>query len=49
MIQISKAAFEDVGEYTCTATNKIGNIEHTITVRVKGGNYTNIEYFLTVG
>lgn len=36
MIQIPKASFEDVGEYTCAATNKIGYIEHTITVKVKG-------------
>lgn len=36
MIKIPKASFDDVGEYTCSATNKIGYIEHTITVRVKG-------------
>lgn len=48
MIQISKASFEDAGEYTCVATNKIGYIEHTITVRVKGETSTNMEYFLAV-
>lgn len=36
MIQIPKASFDDAGEYVCTAANKIGYIEHTITVRVKG-------------
>uniref|UniRef100_A0A3B5AUD0 Ig-like domain-containing protein n=1 Tax=Stegastes partitus TaxID=144197 RepID=A0A3B5AUD0_9TELE len=35
MIQIPKASFDDVGEYTCAATNRLGYIEHTITVRVK--------------
>ncbi|KAL7398325.1 hypothetical protein ABVT39_007876 [Epinephelus coioides] len=39
MIQIPKASFEDVGEYTCTATNKIGYIQHTITVRVKAAPF----------
>uniref|UniRef100_A0A8C9ZXD8 Neurofascin n=1 Tax=Sander lucioperca TaxID=283035 RepID=A0A8C9ZXD8_SANLU len=39
MIQIPKASFDDVGEYTCTATNKIGYIEHTITVRVKAAPF----------
>uniref|UniRef100_A0A3Q4H5F9 Neurofascin n=1 Tax=Neolamprologus brichardi TaxID=32507 RepID=A0A3Q4H5F9_NEOBR len=36
MIQIPKASFEDAGEYTCTAKNRLGYAEHTITVRVKG-------------
>lgn len=36
MIQIPKASFEDAGEYVCTATNKLGYIQHTITVQVKG-------------
>lgn len=40
MIQIPKASFEDAGEYVCTATNKIGYIEHTITVRVKGETHS---------
>uniref|UniRef100_A0A668UP33 Neural cell adhesion molecule L1 n=1 Tax=Oreochromis aureus TaxID=47969 RepID=A0A668UP33_OREAU len=35
MIQIPKASFEDAGEYTCTAKNRLGYAEHTITVRVK--------------
>ncbi|KAK5863915.1 hypothetical protein PBY51_000902 [Eleginops maclovinus] len=39
MIQIPKASFEDVGEYGCTATNKLGYIEHTITVRVKAAPF----------
>uniref|UniRef100_A0A8C5FYJ5 Neural cell adhesion molecule L1 n=1 Tax=Gouania willdenowi TaxID=441366 RepID=A0A8C5FYJ5_GOUWI len=39
MIQIPKASFEDAGEYVCTATNKIGYIEHTITVRVRAGPF----------
>ncbi|XP_033943851.1 neurofascin [Pseudochaenichthys georgianus] len=39
MIQIPKASFDDVGEYGCTATNKLGYIEHTITVRVKAAPF----------
>ncbi|XP_047457331.1 neuronal cell adhesion molecule-like [Mugil cephalus] len=39
MIKIPKASFEDVGEYTCSATNKIGYIEHTITVKVKAAPF----------
>ncbi|XP_023812528.1 neurofascin isoform X1 [Oryzias latipes] len=39
MIQIPKAAFEDAGEYTCSATNKIGYIEHTISVIVKAAPF----------
>lgn len=38
MIQIPKASFEDAGEYVCTATNKLGYIQHTITVQVQGEN-----------
>lgn len=45
MIQIPKAAFEDAGEYTCSATNKIGYIEHTISVIVKGQNFTRYIIF----
>lgn len=36
LIRIPKASYEDVGQYVCAATNKIGHIEHAITVRVKG-------------
>ncbi|KAM6977591.1 neurofascin [Aplochiton taeniatus] len=39
LIQIPKAVFEDSGEYACTATNKIGYTEHTITVRVKAAPF----------
>uniref|UniRef100_A0A8C8A588 Neurofascin n=1 Tax=Oryzias sinensis TaxID=183150 RepID=A0A8C8A588_9TELE len=39
MIQIPKAAFEDAGEYTCSATNKIGYIEHTMSVIVKAAPF----------
>ncbi|XP_062315373.1 neurofascin isoform X1 [Osmerus eperlanus] len=39
LIQISKASFEDQGEYVCTATNKIGYVKHTITVRVKAAPF----------
>uniref|UniRef100_A0AAQ5XAN4 Neural cell adhesion molecule L1 n=1 Tax=Amphiprion ocellaris TaxID=80972 RepID=A0AAQ5XAN4_AMPOC len=39
MIQIPKASFDDVGEYTCAATNRLGYIEHTITVRVKAAPF----------
>lgn len=46
MIQIPKASFEDAGEYTCTAKNRLGYAEHTITVRVKGEFFRNIEYFM---
>lgn len=38
MLQIPKASLEDAGEYICTATNKLGYIQHTITVEVKGEN-----------
>lgn len=41
MIQILKASFEDAGEYVCTAENKLGYIEHTITVQVKGENVSS--------
>lgn len=40
MIQIPKASFDDAGEYVCTATNKKGYIEHTITVVVKGETHS---------
>ncbi|XP_014325248.1 neurofascin-like isoform X1 [Xiphophorus maculatus] len=39
MIQIPKASFEDAGEYMCAATNRIGYIEHTITVRVRAAPF----------
>lgn len=39
MIQIPKVSFEDAGEYMCAATNRIGYIEHTITVRVRGETF----------
>uniref|UniRef100_A0A3P8TMD6 Neural cell adhesion molecule L1 n=1 Tax=Amphiprion percula TaxID=161767 RepID=A0A3P8TMD6_AMPPE len=39
MIQIPKASFDDVGEYTCAATNRLGYIEHTITVKVKAAPF----------
>ncbi|CAB1329841.1 unnamed protein product [Coregonus sp. 'balchen'] len=39
LLQIPKATFEDAGEYTCTATNKIGYLEHTITVRIKAAPF----------
>ncbi|XP_029689002.1 neurofascin isoform X2 [Takifugu rubripes] len=39
MIQIPKASFEDAGEYVCTAENKLGYIEHTITVQVKAAPF----------
>ncbi|XP_064862124.1 neurofascin-like [Oncorhynchus nerka] len=35
LLQIPKASFEDAGEYTCTATNKMGYLEHTIAVQIK--------------
>uniref|UniRef100_A0A8C8J769 Neurofascin n=1 Tax=Oncorhynchus tshawytscha TaxID=74940 RepID=A0A8C8J769_ONCTS len=35
LLQIPKASFEDAGEYTCTATNTIGYLEHTIAVQIK--------------
>lgn len=41
MIQIPRASFSDAGEYVCTAANKIGYIEHTITVRVKGETHSH--------
>uniref|UniRef100_A0AAY5KT56 Neurofascin n=1 Tax=Esox lucius TaxID=8010 RepID=A0AAY5KT56_ESOLU len=39
LLQIPKATFEDAGEYTCTATNKIGYQEHTTTVLVKAAPF----------
>ncbi|MEQ2168818.1 hypothetical protein GOODEAATRI_018680, partial [Goodea atripinnis] len=39
MIQIPKASFEDAGDYKCAATNKLGYIEHTITVRVRAAPF----------
>ncbi|KAM3872001.1 neurofascin [Diretmus argenteus] len=39
MIKIPKASFEHAGDYTCSATNKIGYIEHTISVRVKAAPF----------
>ncbi|CAB1336464.1 unnamed protein product, partial [Coregonus sp. 'balchen'] len=39
LLQIPKTAFEDTGEYTCTATNKIGYLEHTITVQIKAAPF----------
>ncbi|XP_076022370.1 neurofascin [Genypterus blacodes] len=39
MIQIPKVAFDAAGEYVCTAINKIGSIDHTITVRVKAAPF----------
>lgn len=41
MIQIPKASFDDAGEYVCTGTNKLGYIEHTITVSIKGETHTH--------
>lgn len=51
MIQIPKASFEDAGEYVCTAENKLGYIEHTITVQVKGekSSSRNTSVFLDSG
>lgn len=46
MIQIPKASFEDAGDYTCTATNRIGYAEHTITVRVKGEFFRSMQRFV---
>ena len=48
MIQIPKATFEDAGEYACTANNKIGRIEHTITVGVKGETFRSVQYSILV-
>eukprot|EP00063_Salmo_salar_P017009 XP_013991844.1 PREDICTED: neurofascin-like isoform X2 [Salmo salar] len=39
LLQIPKVSFEDTGEYTCTATNKIGYLEHTITVQIKAAPF----------
>ena len=36
MIHIPKASFDDIGEYVCSAANKIGYTERTIIVQVKG-------------
>ena len=36
MIHIAKASFDDIGEYVCSAVNKIGYTERTIIVQVKG-------------
>ncbi|KAL1021027.1 hypothetical protein UPYG_G00007780 [Umbra pygmaea] len=39
LLQIPKASIQDAGEYTCMAQNKIGYVEHTITVRVKAAPF----------
>uniref|UniRef100_A0A8C7N721 Neurofascin n=1 Tax=Oncorhynchus kisutch TaxID=8019 RepID=A0A8C7N721_ONCKI len=39
LLQIPKASFEDAGEYTCTATNTIGYLEHTIAVQIKAAPF----------
>lgn len=49
MIQIPKAAFEDAGEYVCTATNKLDYIQHTITVQVKGETLQEARGFSCTG
>lgn len=35
-LRISNVSEEDSGEYFCLASNKMGSIRHTISVRVKG-------------
>lgn len=49
MIQIPKASLEDAGEYVCTAANRISSIEHMITVRVKGEDFSQTEGGLPTG
>ncbi|CAL8367376.1 unnamed protein product [Lota lota] len=39
MIHISKASFDDIGEYVCAAANKIGYTERTIMVQVKAAPF----------
>ncbi|XP_061122336.1 neurofascin isoform X7 [Syngnathus typhle] len=39
MLQMPKAGFEDAGEYVCTATNKMGSIQHTFAVTVKAAPF----------
>lgn len=35
-LRITNVSEEDSGEYFCLASNKMGSIRHTISVRVKG-------------
>uniref|UniRef100_A0A8C5C685 Neurofascin n=1 Tax=Gadus morhua TaxID=8049 RepID=A0A8C5C685_GADMO len=39
MIHIPKASFDDIGEYVCSAANKIGYTERTIIVQVKAAPF----------
>ncbi|XP_061703153.1 neurofascin isoform X2 [Syngnathoides biaculeatus] len=39
MLEIPKATFQDAGEYVCTATNKIGSVQHTLSVTVKAAPF----------
>lgn len=34
-LSIKKISMDDGGDYICTATNRMGRVEHTITVKVK--------------
>lgn len=34
-LRIKKIAMNDGGDYICTATNKMGSVDHIITVKVK--------------
>ncbi|KAL6482761.1 hypothetical protein MHYP_G00076330 [Metynnis hypsauchen] len=38
-LRIKKVSMEDGGEYICTATNRMGSLDHIITVRVKSAPF----------
>lgn len=40
-LRISPVSEEDSGEYFCQASNRMGSIRHTISVRVKGKDRNN--------
>ncbi|XP_030622914.1 neurofascin [Chanos chanos] len=38
-LRIKKVALDDGGDYICTASNRMGSLDHTITVRVKAAPF----------
>lgn len=35
-LRIKKISMDDGGDYICSATNRMGSVDHIITVKVKG-------------
>lgn len=44
-LRIQKIGMEDGGDYICTAANRMGSLDHVITVRVKCRIFT---YFFII-